>query len=49
MESAMYFADSYPEMSANQQQNFAAAERRLMRRLIIMGCVSFVIVVGAFL
>ena len=36
----MYFADAYPELSAEQRRSFAAAERRLLTRLVIMGCLG---------
>ena len=39
----MYFADAYPELSPEQQRNFQASERRLLRRLIIIGCFGMAI------
>ncbi len=34
----MYFSDAYPELSVDQRRSFEAAERRLLRRLVLIGC-----------
>ncbi len=41
----MYSSDAFPELSADQRRSFAAAERRLLIRLILIAC-GGVIVVG---
>ena len=39
----MYFADVQPELTEEQQREFAAAERRLLLRLVIVGCLGLVL------
>ncbi len=39
----MYFSDAFPELSAEQRSSFAAAERRLITRLVCIACVSVVV------
>ncbi|WP_158742869.1 hypothetical protein [Acidisphaera sp. L21] len=41
----MYFGDALPEVSAEQKQDFAKAERRLLRRLAILGCLGVVVMI----
>lgn len=34
----MYFPEAYPEFTVEQRRSFAAAEKRLVKRLVILGC-----------
>ena len=45
----MYFADAYPELSPEQQRSFKASERRLLRRLVMIGCVGIALVGATFI
>ncbi len=40
----MYFADAYPDLTQEELRSFKTTERRLMLRLVVIGCFGLAIV-----